>query len=145
MDDEPDKLPTKLKTTVLEKCAANHQWPPAWAFDGKKNLYSPIDLLQRTAIKFTVELTRRGKEDVFEVSLSLVATVQMTDVLRYLQQGDISLPRTVIQVLEVCLKSAVAHQPNTRTLSKSILCNNPSTNKSISGGLEVSQLCLCFT
>lgn len=94
----------KLCRSILEECAMQHNWPPGWVFDGKKNIYTRVEMFPRRKTIFPVDMSGgSGRERIFEVGVQLAATIDVHDLYRFLQDGDIDVPRDVIQLLEVRL------------------------------------------
>jgi len=91
----------RLCRAIIDACSTQNNWPSNWVFDGKKNIYSTEELFPRPT-SFPVDLSGDSdRERLFEVEIKPVAVVNVLDLKRFLVQGDISLPRDVIQLLEV--------------------------------------------
>ncbi len=54
--DEQRPLPARLCRMALVSCAKQHRWAAGWAFDGRKNLYSPQPFLPTDDTSFIVTI-----------------------------------------------------------------------------------------
>lgn len=131
-------IPKKLNRAILADCSARHDWSQYWAFDGRKNLYSPEKLFDQNVTNFAVDISERGRERRFDVKVSLAATLRSSDVQRYLQLGDIKMPHSLIAALEICLKASFENDPRCICYGRSIFFNDQQqTRQDLPGGSEV--------
>lgn len=97
----PMLLPISLCRDIIETCARQNRWPSGWVYDGKKNIYSPVDHFGRQRTTFEVNLGSEMRPRIFEVGIQYAATINMLNLHRYLERGDIPVPREAIQSIEV--------------------------------------------
>lgn len=94
----------KLCRSILKECSKQHGWPSGWVYDGKKNIYTTVEMFPRRKTIFQVDMNDgSGQERIFEVGVQLAATINVQDLTRFLLDKDIDVPTDVIQLLEVHL------------------------------------------
>lgn len=131
-------LPIKLCRAIVNECAKQHNWPSRWVFDGKKNIYCPEDVFGRQIRNFQVNMGGDPQQPkIFEVRINWVASISMHEIGRYHDRGDIALPKSAIQSLEVCLRFSATNNPQCQITGRSIYFNNPHTNVQIPGGIDL--------
>eukprot|EP00210_Caulerpa_lentillifera_P001708 g1641.t1 len=131
-------LPTKLCRSIVNTCAQQQNWSAQWVYDGKKNIYSPIEIFPKKKTVYSVDISGdSGRERVFEVGVQLAASVNVLDLNRYLQQGDIAIPRDVIQLIEVCLRFSASNDPHSYLTGRSVYFDDPTVNHELPGGSEL--------
>eukprot|EP00210_Caulerpa_lentillifera_P004611 g4397.t1 len=131
-------LPMKLCRSVINECAIQHHWPAGWVFDGKKNVYTTTEMFPRRKSIYPVDMSGgSGRDKIFNVGVQLAATINVLDLNRFLQQGDIEVPRDVLQLLEICLRSSASSRPQCHLSGRSIYFDDPSVNYQLPGGGEL--------
>ena len=132
------RLPTKLNRHILSECADQHRWSVVWAFDGQKNIYSPQVLFNTNSMTLPVNVRKRDEEKIFNVKLNRVATVNIGDVQRFLQQHSARAPHNVKASLEICLKASLLNDPRCISFGRSFYFPGQEAVQDIAGGAEVS-------
>ena len=132
------RLPTKLNRLILSDCADQHRWSALWAFDGQKNIYSPQILFDTNSMTLPVNVKKRYEEKTFNVKLTRVATLNIGDVQRYLQQHSARAPHNVKASLEICLKASLVNDPRCISFGRSFYFPGQAVAQDIAGGAEVS-------
>ncbi|GMH35414.1 hypothetical protein BSKO_03282 [Bryopsis sp. KO-2023] len=141
-DDDPtsgsQSLPRKLCQAIIDKCSKENNWPvKGWSFDGKKNIYSPEEIFPRTRHVFAVSMTGPRGDRAFEVITQHANTVNLQDLLAYIERADVPLPQECQQCLEVSLKYSAAIRPNCQIYGRSIFFSDPRGNQRLPGGSEL--------
>ncbi|GMH42602.1 hypothetical protein BSKO_10521 [Bryopsis sp. KO-2023] len=134
----PQLLPITLCKEIVTKCAQENCWPEGkYAFDGKKNVFTPEEFLAKGKQEFEVMVPGNRKERKFRVTTQLASIINLMDLCRYIKQSDIVLPQDCIQALEVALRFGASMMPNCFSAGRSLYFDDRVSNKSLPGGAEL--------
>lgn len=137
--DLTERLPTKLNRAILSGCSDQNHWNALWAFDGRKTLYSPRKLFRKDVNNFLVDMSEKDKERKFTVKISLVSVLEVGNVQRFLQRGDIKIPQKIMTTMETCLKASFKSDPDCVCFSRSFFFRDQKNILALPEGAEVIQ------
>ncbi|CAD7705067.1 unnamed protein product [Ostreobium quekettii] len=147
-NDDPEKagapnrpLPAKLCRALMAELAEQQGWNAQWAFDGKKNLYSPFGpdkYLPKHEHSFEVQLKESSpqRQRNFTVTTKLASQVSISALLQYVLNGGLDIPKDAIQALDVVLRHSASMDPNCTPVGRSLYFWDPSKRQPLGGGAE---------
>ena len=152
-------LPPRLCRSLMIELGKVQKWATGWAFDGRKNLYSPRRMLP-AEVQYQIEAPDKPGETpasaapprpggrppqgprMFNVAIKEVAVVDIRYIFRYIQdakaQGQLAMvemPRDALQVLDVIMSWVSSSDPNTISSGKAFYFYDDH-NHNLGGGAE---------
>lgn len=131
-------LPARLGRQIVGKLAEQQRWSAGWAYDGKKNIYTPNRAFPQASTDYEVSLVDEDKkrERKFKVTLKHVATLDLTSVYKFINKQLEEVPRDAIQALDVVLRHAAAMRPNCVAVTRALYFHDPRDVRRLGGGAE---------
>jgi hypothetical protein len=153
-------LPPRLCRSIMNELGSVKKWPSGWAFDGRKNLYSPKRIFSAD-VSFQIEAPDKPGETapatpapprpggkgpqgprMFNVAIREVAVVDIRYIFSYIKdaaaQGQLAmceLPRDALQVLDVIMSWVSSSDPDTISSGKAFYFYDDK-NVNLGGGSE---------
>lgn len=133
-------LPQSVSKDVMKQVAQDQKWPPGWAFDGRKNLFTVDQILDWNMehnIKTDIE-DNRGPKQSFNVKIKAAALVDLKSLESFVKgvsQGK--LPQDAVQCLDVALKQPAMFNPKVVTLPRAFFLEDPASAIGLGGPSEM--------